>query len=60
MNKKEVYTMSKRRDIPKFNSEDEECEFWGKEDSTEYIEWDEAEQISFSKLKHSTQNSENI
>lgn len=46
--------MSKRRNIPKFKSEDEEREFWGKEDSTEYIEWDKAKQVSLSKLKPST------
>ena len=46
--------MSKRRNIPKFESEEKEREFWGKEDSTEYIEWDKAKQVSFSKLKPST------
>lgn len=46
--------MSKRKNIPKFKSEDEEREFWGKEDSTEYIEWNKAKQVSFSKLKPST------
>ena len=30
---------SMRKKIPKFNSEDDEREFWGREDSTEYIDW---------------------
>jgi predicted DNA binding CopG/RHH family protein len=46
--------MSKQRNIPKFKNEDEEREFWGKEDSTEYIEWDKAKQVSFPRLKPST------
>ncbi len=46
--------MSKVKNIPKFQSEDEEREFWSREDSTDYIEWDKAKQVSFSKLKPST------
>ena len=43
--------MSKR--IPKFKNEDEEREFWSKHDSTEYINWNQAERITFSNLKPS-------
>ena len=44
----------KLKKIPKFKSEDEERKFWAKVDSTEYINWSEAEIISLPKLKPST------
>lgn len=44
----------KLKKIPKFRSEDEERKFWAKVDSTEYINWSEAEIISLPKLKPST------
>ena len=40
--------------IPKFSSEAEERKFWQQNDSSEYIDWSEAEEILFSKLKPST------
>ena len=43
--------MSKR--IPKFRNEDEEREFWASHDSTEYINWNQAEKFTLSKLKPS-------
>jgi len=43
--------MSKQ--IPKFKNEDEEREFWASHDSTDYINWDKAEKITFSNLKPS-------
>lgn len=46
--------MSKLKNIPKFNNEDEERDFWAIEDSTEYIEWEKAKRVSFTKLKPST------
>jgi hypothetical protein len=39
------------KDIPDFESEDEERAFWTTHDSTEYIDWDEAEVVVFPKLK---------
>jgi len=42
------------KNIPKLADEDQEREFWEHEDSTEYINWDDAEVISFPKLKPST------
>ena len=42
------------KEIPTFQSEDEEREFWAKQDSTEYLNWDEAEEVIFSQLKPST------
>ena len=32
----------KRRPIPDFSSEDQEREFWAKEDSSKYIDWSQA------------------
>ena len=43
--------MSKK--IPKFKNEDEEREFWETHDSTDYINWNKAERITFSNLKPS-------
>ena len=43
--------MSKQ--IPKFKNEDEEREFWATHDSTDYINWEKAEKITFSNLKPS-------
>lgn len=44
------------KDIPTFESEDEEREFWATHDSTEYIDWSEASPVHLSKLKPSTQS----
>jgi len=41
------------RKIPKFKNEDEERDFWATHDSTDYINWDKAEKITFSNLKPS-------
>jgi len=46
--------MSKLKDIPKFKNEDEERSFWATHDSTEYVDWENAEPQTFSKLKPST------
>ena len=43
--------MSKQ--IPEFKDEDEEREFWATHDSTEYINWNQAEKVTFSNLKPS-------
>jgi predicted DNA binding CopG/RHH family protein len=42
------------KEMPAFKNEDEEREFWASHDSTEYINWDEAEAIILPKLKPST------
>ena len=31
------------KEIPEFETEEEEAEFWDTHDSTEYVDWDEAE-----------------
>lgn len=43
-----------KKKIPKFNNETEERKFWQENDSSEYIDWSEAEEVLFSKLKPST------
>lgn len=44
--------MKKR--IPTFKSEAEERRFWQTHDSTEYVDWSEAETLALPKLKPST------
>jgi predicted DNA binding CopG/RHH family protein len=47
--------MSKKlKEIPKFNNEDEERDFWMNSDSTEFIDWNAAESKVFAKLKPTT------
>jgi predicted DNA binding CopG/RHH family protein len=42
------------KQIPEFKNEDEEREFWAEHDSTEYLNWDQAERVAFPKLKPPT------
>ena len=37
--------MKRIKKIPKFKDEDAEREFWGKADSTEYIDWSKAQKL---------------
>ncbi len=53
MTVKQGNTMKNLKEIPKFESEEKEREFWAKNDSTEYINWDQAEITSLPKLKPS-------
>ncbi|MBW2010860.1 MAG: BrnA antitoxin family protein [Deltaproteobacteria bacterium] len=39
--------------IPEFKNEDEEREFWESHDSTEFIDWKQAERVTLSNLKPS-------
>ena len=43
--------ITKRKPAPEFRSEDEERQFWGNHDSTEFIDWRSAERRKFPKLK---------
>lgn len=43
----------KKKAIPKFRTEDEEREFWGKQDSVEYIDWAGAKRQKFPNLRPS-------
>jgi predicted DNA binding CopG/RHH family protein len=42
------------KQIPPFEDEDEEREFWATHDSTEYLDWEQAERAILPKLKPST------
>lgn len=47
--------MNKRlKDIPKFENELQEEEFWSEHDSTDYIDWSAADDVEFPDLKPST------
>ena len=46
--------MPKKKMIPKFETEDEERDFWASHDSTEYVNWDGARRLIFENLKPST------
>ena len=57
MNQREPVNMKDMsKDIPTFESEDEEREFWATHDSTEYVDWDKASPAYFPKLKPSTKS----
>jgi predicted DNA binding CopG/RHH family protein len=43
-----------KKPIPIFKTEEEEEEFWSNNDSTDYIDWDNAKHVRFSNLKPST------
>ena len=43
----------KKNKIPKFRTEEEERNFWSSHDSTEYIDWSKAKNITLSNLKPS-------
>ncbi len=46
--------MSKKKRVPRFQSEEEEQEFWDEHDSTEYVEWSEARPVVLANLQPST------
>lgn len=46
--------MRKSKKLPEFKTEAEERAFWESHDSSDYVDWSQAEQISFPKLKPST------
>lgn len=41
--------------IPRFESEDEEREFWATHDSTDYVDWSRAKPTTVPRLKPTTQ-----
>ncbi len=43
-----------KKKIPKFESEDQERDFWSNRDSVDYIDWGKAKRLSFPNLKLST------
>ena len=40
-----------KNEIPSFQTEDEEREFWANHDSSEYIDWSKSKSIALPKLK---------
>ncbi len=46
--------MKNLKNIPKFKTEEEEHEFWLNHDSSEFIEWNKSNAVSFPRLKPST------
>ena len=48
--------MKKLKKTPRFKSEAEEREFWKKNDSTEYVDWNNAERVTFPNLEPSTED----
>jgi predicted DNA binding CopG/RHH family protein len=42
-----------KKKIPAFKSEDEEREFWAREDSADYVDWSKAQRAVFPHLKPS-------
>jgi predicted DNA binding CopG/RHH family protein len=42
------------KEIPKFKSEEEEQQFWAEHDSTEFVDWSNAQRAVFPNLKPST------
>jgi hypothetical protein len=45
--------MSKLKEIPQFDSEEEAREFWSTHDSTEYVDWSKAIRAEFPNLERS-------
>ena len=43
-----------KKKIPKFANEAEERRFWQQHDSSEYLDWSDAEEVVLSQLKPST------
>ena len=42
---------AKRKQLPKFESEEEERRFWATQDSANFVDWSTAQRRSFSKLR---------
>ncbi len=47
-------TVPRKKPIPKFDSDDQERDFWATYDSTEYVDWSKAKRVTFANLKPST------
>lgn len=43
-----------KKPLPEFKNEDEERQFWAEHDSTEFLDWSEAQPAVFPNLKPST------
>jgi predicted DNA binding CopG/RHH family protein len=49
--------MRKTKNTPKFKTEAEERAFWENNDSSEYVDWKQAQRVSMPNLKTSTKTS---
>jgi predicted DNA binding CopG/RHH family protein len=45
--------MGKKRKTPRFETEDQEREFWADEDSTDHVDWSKARRVTLPDLKPS-------
>jgi len=45
--------MGKKRKTPRFETEDQEREFWADEDSTDHVDWSKAQRVTLPDLKPS-------
>ncbi len=43
-----------KKPVPDFENEDEERQFWAEQDSTQYLDWNQAQRTGFPNLKLST------
>jgi predicted DNA binding CopG/RHH family protein len=43
--------MKARKKIPTFRDEETEREFWGKQDTTQYVDWSKAEKLTLPNLR---------
>lgn len=48
--------MKNIKSIPEFKNENQERDFWAKNDSTEYIDWSKADKAIFPNLKLTTES----
>lgn len=48
--------MPNLKSIPKFKNESQERDFWAKRDSSEYLDWSQADQIILPNLKPTTRS----
>ncbi len=39
------------KNIPKFENQEQEIQFWSENDSTEFLDWEKSEQVVFTNLK---------
>ena len=46
--------MPRNKQTPRFDSEDQEREFWATHDSAEYVDWSTAKRVTLANLKPST------
>ena len=44
-----------RKLVPQFENEAQGQEFWSSHDSTDYVDWSQAQRVTFGRLKPSTQ-----